>query len=151
MRLIPLAAPLLFLCVTACNTSPPEPKVTVQQAWIRLPASPGQPAAGYFTATATTDGEELRQVTSASARVEMHETMSSGNMTTMAPLEKAAFGGKPLHFAPGGKHLMLMDLDPKLKAGGSLTLSFGFKQAPPVTVEARLLAAGEEPEEHGGH
>lgn len=151
MRLVSLAAPLLF-CLTACESSPPEPRVVVEQAWVRLPAVAGRPAAGYFIATASAGGEELGQVTSPSARVEMHETTTGGGVTKMAPLKKAIFAeGEKLRFAPGGKHLMLMDLDPKLKAGDSLTLSFAFKQAPPVTVDARLMAPGEESGEHGGH
>lgn len=151
MRLIALAVPLLFLGIAACGSAPPAPNVKVEQAWIRLPASPGQPAAGYFSAAATTSGETLLDVTSPSARVEMHETVTNGGMAEMVPLPEAPFLDGELRFAPGGRHLMLMELDPQLKPGGSLALSFKFKQAPPVTVQAHLMAAGDASMEHGAH
>ena len=70
-------------------------------------------------------------------------------MTSMQAIPSAAFeDGKPLAFAPGGKHLMLFNLDPALKPGDKIPLTFRFAKAPPVTVEADVLGPGAA---HAGH
>jgi copper(I)-binding protein len=87
--------------------------------------------------------EAIVNVTSPSpGRVEMHESMSSGGMSSMKQIETVPFDADdPLRFEPGGKHLMLFDLDPTVKAGDALALTFSFSRAPPVTVEAQVIAA----------
>jgi copper(I)-binding protein len=124
---------------------PSEHVVTVRDAWVRLPAVGGRPAAGYFTAEAGAMPEEITNVTSpAPGRVEMHESMSGGGMAAMKELETLAFeAGRPIAFEPGGKHLMLFDLDPTVKPGDTLAITFTFSRAKPVTVEARVIAAGD--------
>ena len=77
-------------------------------------------------------------------RIELHQTMDAGGMARMAPLADATFSpGAPLRFAPGGRHAMLFDVDPALRAGDRLTLNFRFDPAPPVTVEAEVRGPGD--------
>jgi hypothetical protein len=75
-------------------------------------------------------------------RIEMHEA-------GMRQVESVAFtSGEPLAFAAGGRHAMIFGLDPSLKVGGRIPLSFVFDNAPPITVEAELRRPGDV---HGRH
>ena len=53
--------------------------------------------------------------------------------------------GEKIAFEPGGKHLMIFGLDPKLKPRDRLRLTFKFRVAPPVEVEARLVGPADGP------
>ena len=143
------------LVLAACDATPQQPPieaaepaghvVTVADAWIRLPAVSGRTASGYFTAEAGAMPETITNVTSPSpGRVEMHESMSSGGLSSMKEMEVAPFtADEPLVFEPGGKHLMLFSLDPTVKPGETLALTFTFSRARPVTVDAKVIAAGD--------
>jgi copper(I)-binding protein len=74
MRLPLLALPL----VAACQPQPPaEPHA--QKAWIRLPAVPGRPAAGYMTLVGGRKDATLVAITTPrAARTELHESMKMG-------------------------------------------------------------------------
>lgn len=145
---LPLAIAAVLI-LGGCDRTPASPQVEVKRAWIRLPAAPGGEGAGYFEAKANRPGELLVAASSPSARAEMHESMTMNQMSAMQPIASAAFDDRRLAFAPGGKHLMLFGLDPKLKSGGTVPLTLRFKSAPPVTVEAKLVAAGDSPPSDG--
>ena len=139
-RLVPIAA--LLLALQACNAEPTP--VTAPSPFVRLPAVPGRPASGYFEVNVNPGQGALTSVSSPQAgRVEMHETMSSGNMTSMRPLDRVAVpAGQRLVFAPGGRHLMLYDLAPAVRPGGEVTLVLHFEHGPPVALAARVESAG---------
>lgn len=139
-KTIPILAALLL--AAACNASP-STEVEVTNPVIRLPAVPGRPGAGYFMLEAPQDRVALTAVsTPAARRVEMHETTTNGNMASMRPVRRIELG-RAVAFAPGGKHLMLFDVSPDLKAGDTADLTFQFEQGPPVTVSARVIGAGD--------
>ena len=142
---------LTAFLATACNRAPAEPRVTVADAMVTLPAVPGRPGAGYFTLATNHDPTRLLAISSPKARrIELHKTMGMGGMSRMAPLADAGFRpGHPLTFAPGRRHAMLFDLDPRLRPGGRIRLTFQFDPAPPVTVEAEVRAPGDSG--HAGH
>ena len=59
--------------------------------------------------------------------------------------------GKPVTFAPGGYHVMLMGLKAPLKVGDSFPLTLTFEHAHPVTVNATVEAtSGGAMRDHGG-
>ena len=142
--------PLLLLAAAAmglasCHGGSGSPSVSVKRAWVRLPAVEGGAAAGYFTAKSNGD-DSLLEVSTPGARIELHESMNQGGMTGMRPRANVELpaGGK-VGFEPGGKHLMIFGLGPNLKPRDRLPLTFRFRSAPPVEVEARLVAAGDGP------
>ena len=49
-----------------------------------------------------------------------------------------------LVFEPAGRHAMLFGINARVKPGDKIPLTFSFNVAPPVTVEAQVLAAGDE-------
>lgn len=119
-------------------------EITLSDAWVRMPAAPGRPGAGYVTITGGATDQTLVAVsTPAAKRVELHETMAHGRGMTMLPLEAVPIpAGVPVKFAPGGKHLMLFDIAPAA-AGKPFPMTFTFANGRTVTVEARAIAAGD--------
>jgi copper(I)-binding protein len=132
-----------MLALAGCHRGPTVPRARIERAWVRLPAVPGGEGAGYFTARANVP-DRLLSVSAPGARITLHRTMSESGMTTMRPLASVALpAGEKIAFAPGGLHLMIAGLDPKLKRRGRIALVFRFEAAPPVTVRARLVGPGE--------
>jgi copper(I)-binding protein len=111
---------------------------------VRLAAVPGRPAAGYFDYRVAGDRGALISVSSPQAgRVEMHETMNMDGMSEMRPLDRIAVrDGETLHFAPGGRHLMLFDISRDVAAGGRIGLILHFERGEPVTLSATLVPTG---------
>ncbi|MGZ8999151.1 MAG: copper chaperone PCu(A)C [Allosphingosinicella sp.] len=142
-RTVPIMAALVALA--ACDRSPPEPRVTIEEAIVTLPAVLGRPGAAYFTLRTNQDPTRLEGITSPRmGRIELHHSVTANGMTRMAPLTDTRFApDEPLRFGPGGRHAMLFDLDPTLRPGDAVTLNFTFDPAPPASIEAPVRAAGD--------
>jgi hypothetical protein len=153
-RLVPplAAATFLLACLPGCARAPEAPRVVVEKAIVTVPAVPGGPGAAYFTIRTNNDPTRLVSVTSPMIRsIELHETREQGGRTQMVKLEpgETSFDpSAPLVFAPGGKHAMLMGVDPTLRPGGKVTLTFNMEPAPRVTVEAEVKGPGQVHAEH---
>ena len=152
-RLVPILAALALAGSSGCGLRSTAPRASVEEPWVRLPAVPGRPAAGYFRVEVNSSRETLLSVTSPQAeRIEFHHTVSTGGRTRMERLEQASTErARPIRFEPGGTHLMLFGLDPNLRAGDTIELNFRFLLAPPATASARVVAAGDPGPEHDGH
>lgn len=136
------AAPLLILA--ACQGAPQQPSVTVTDAVVTVPAVPSAPGAGYFILRGVGGGGTLQTVSSPRVeRIELHETRNEGGMTRMVALEQVAVADGEVRFEPGGKHAMLFGVDPALKVGDRLSLTFTFEGARAVTVEADVRGPGQ--------
>ena len=112
--------------------------IEVRDAWVRA-SVPGQKATGAFMKIKAKDTVRLVGVASPAAAVaEVHEMKLQGDVMTMRAvsggLEIAA--GKTVELAPGGYHLMLMDLKAPLLKDGSVPLTLVFKDA--KGVESRM-------------
>ena len=142
-----LPALLLLPCALAgCGSGSTHSSVAIANPKIRLAAVSGQPAAGYVNVAATPDRGALVGVSSPrAARVEMHENVARGTMTSMRAVERIDLGEeREIEFAPGGRHLMLIAPDQKLKPGDRADLTFRFAHGDPVTVSATVIAAGDD-------
>ena len=127
------------LALAGCGSNAPQPEpsqavapspdappgITLSEARVQLPLVSGRPGAAYFTVSQANGAP--RKVVGVSVemagRAEMHETKGG----TMAPVGEVVIGaGKTIKFAPGGYHVMLDDLDPKLRFAkdAELTLTF---------------------------
>lgn len=133
------AVAAMALALSACGSQAPQPEaseaavaspdappgITLSDARIQLPLVSGRPAAAYFTVSQA-NGAPRKVVGVAvemAGRAEMHETKGG----TMAPVSEVEVGpGKTIKFEPGGYHVMLFDLDPKLRftKDAELTLTF---------------------------
>lgn len=142
--------PMVFvslLMVAACQNAP---QATVTDATVRLPAVKGNPGAAYFTLHGGDQDRTLVKVASPVAgSAEMHDMKTENGMMRMVPIE----GGLPLPkgatvaFQSGGKHVMLFDVKPDLKAGDTITLNFEFADGSKESAEAKAVAPGGD--EHG--
>lgn len=120
-------------------------ELAVEDAWVRLPAVAGRPGAAYFTVQGGGQAANLVAVSSPAAiRAEIHEMKHEGGMMTMAPIKDVAIAaGERIEFKPGGKHVMLYDLSPSVRAGGTIPLRLSFADGKMVEVNAAVRAAGD--------
>lgn len=100
--------------------------VRVEAAWIREPPPQAATLAGFATLVNT--GRQPQRIvgaeSSAAGMVMFHETMMHGDMAMMRDVPELVVpaGGK-IELAPGGRHLMLMDVKTALKAGDHVTIT----------------------------
>lgn len=115
-------------------------------ATVRLPAVPGHPGAAYLELPASKIHGDLVGVTSPQVgRIEIHETTNEEGMTGMRGVHQVwAQPGQPMVFEPGGRHLMLFDINPAVRPGSNVELVFRYQHGPPETVTARAVPAGGE-------
>lgn len=72
----------------------------------------------------------------AAADVQIHETTMSGGVMSMAEVTGVEIpAGDMAELQPGGYHIMLIGLEQELKAGDSITIVLGFKNAGEITVQ----------------
>ncbi|HVI99190.1 MAG TPA: copper chaperone PCu(A)C [Sphingomonas sp.] len=119
-------------------------QIAVTDAWVRLPAVPGRPAAAYFTLHGMSKDSALINVaTTVAIRTEMHESMTEHGMARMAPIKTVPLpADATVAFAPGGKHVMLFEMNPGIKPGATVPLTLTFTGFPRVEVDAVAVAAG---------
>jgi copper(I)-binding protein len=123
-------------------------QVSVKDAWVRATVT-GQNATGAFMQLASASDTSLVAVSSPVAKVvEVHSMVHEGGVMKMRPLQSLPLpAGKPVDLAPGGYHVMLMDLVQPLKEGEKvpLTLTFadksGKKTTQDVTASVRALVS----------
>ncbi len=138
------AALALLLVLGACHSQSSAPKAS--QAWVKLSAVPGQPAAAYFTIRGGSNDDKLVKIETAMAqRTEMHENMTGmHNMAAMAPIDHIDVpAGGTVTFAPGGNHAMIYGLDKVVVPGTAVPLRFGFASGKTAEAEAKSVAAGD--------
>jgi hypothetical protein len=101
------------------------------------------PGAGYMTfINRSKKADKLVGAKSASAsKVMIHETVEEDGVLKMrhAKTFDVPASGK-LVLKPGGRHLMLMGLGPKIKPGTKLVLELQFQNAGPVKVTVPVLS-----------
>jgi copper(I)-binding protein len=149
-KLVPALCAATFLL--ACERMPAEPSVSVEGAVVTAPAVPGGAGAAYFTLRTNNDPSRLVSVTSPMiGGIELHETREQGGSSQMSPLkpDETSFDpSAPLIFAPGGKHAMLMGMDPALRPGGKVTLIFNVDPVGQITAEAEVRGPGQAHAQH---
>lgn len=159
---LPLCLSLASLSLGACGGPDGAEQMRanfgVRGATLRLNPNPAAPSAAYFTLAA---GHEARILTGASSadveRIEMHESMQSGGMASMAPLDRLTVPAEgEVVFAPGGKHLMLFGIKPAALAAGRLTIDLTFADGSTLPVAyafdpAAGYASGNATADHSAH
>ena len=120
------------------------PVLSVDPGYVRLAAVPSRPAVAYFTIHGGTANATLIAVdTDVAVKTELHESMTGGAMATMKPLDDVAIpAGTTVAFKPGGKHLMMFDMNPGIKPPRSITLTFTFANGQRIPADLPTIAAG---------
>jgi copper(I)-binding protein len=138
-----LAGAMLAVLLAGCGGS--EAPVA-SDAWVRLAAVPGRPAAGYFTLHGGAKPMTLAALEVAGVpRVEMHESRMTGNgmMAMDAVASVPVPAGGTVAFAPGGYHAMLFGVPASFEPGATVTMRFRFQDGSAVEAPAKVVGAGE--------
>lgn len=130
-------------CVLGACSQPAE--LFVDKGYVRLPAVKGNPGVAYFTLHGGDADTKLLSVTAPSViKTELHESMMNGSMASMAPIADLPVPAKAkLTFAPGGKHVMLFNINGSVKPGGTIKLIFTFSNNLRIEYDAPVIAAGD--------
>ena len=151
----PLALALGTLALAACDgqkapaageaAKAPE-GISVSGGRLVLPAVKGNPGAVYFTLHNDSTGDEIiagAAVKGARSAMIHQSTMANG-MSEMHEMPHAVVPAKGvLAFAPGGLHVMAMDLDATLAKGGTTAVTLSFDNGDKAVFPAEILAAGD--------
>lgn len=144
------ARPILFaiavpaLMLGACAK---KQELSVTDASVRLSPVRTNPSAAYFTIHGGAQDVSLIGVsTEVAIRSEMHESMKMGSMASMKPVTSVQVpAGSTVKFEPGGKHVMLWEVNPGLAPPRHITLNLVFSNGQHIQVDAPLVAMGEAP------
>jgi len=126
--------------------------IVITQAWSRATPNGAKIAGGYLTIE--NKGAAPDRLVGGSGeiagKVEIHEMAMNNGVMTMRPLDKglAIEPGKTVKFAPGGYHLMLMDLKGPFKQGDKVPLTLEFEKAGKVTLSLDVQGVGAQAPAH---
>jgi copper(I)-binding protein len=107
-----------------------ERSIEATNAWVRAPA-PGQKTAAAYVELTSSGNAALVEARSPAARaVEIHSSAIEGGVMRMRAVPRIELpAGKMVKLAPGGVHLMLVDLKQPLKAGGKVPLTLSVQRS----------------------
>ena len=143
-RTLCLAALGLTLATSALADS-----VKVDQPWVRATAPGQQVAGGFMTLTADADMKLVGGSSPVSKRFELHiMKMDKGVMEMRQVQEIALPKGQAVKLAPGGLHVMFIDLTGPIKPGQKVPLTLELKGA---DGKAQSLKVEAEARSMGGH
>jgi hypothetical protein len=127
-----------FLC--ACSPAGSE-DIEVKDAWVRA-ASDTTGGAFMNIANNGTEADRLISAESdASEIVQIHETLMENEVMMMREVDGIDIpAGGIVELAPGGYHVMLINLKQPLKPSEKVALTLNFEKAGPVAVEAEVRA-----------
>lgn len=155
-----MSKPLVLAAAQACFlfvVSAAQAQVVVHEPWVRA-AVEQQRATGAFMRLSSGTDRALVQAASPVARhVEIHAMILEGDVMKMRQIPRLALpAGQAVELAPGGYHIMLIDLLSPVREGGHvpLTLTFESPDGKQETVEVEapvrpLASGGAKPGEHG--
>jgi copper(I)-binding protein len=120
--------------------------LVIDRPWTRATPGGAKVAGGFMTIT--NKGTEPDRLIGGSlpraGRFEVHETRMEGNVMRMRPLPKGLeiAPGQTVTLAPGGYHVMFMELKQPLKQGERLRGQLVFERAGTVEVEYTVESPG---------
>ena len=112
--------------------------LVITQAWSRATPSGAKVGGGYLTIEnkGSTPDRLIGGSADVADKVQVHEMAVNNGVMTMRPLDKGLViePGKTVKLAPGGYHLMLLDLKGPLKQGDKLSVTLEFERAGKVSL-----------------
>ena len=120
--------------------------LVITQPWSRATPGGAKIAGGFLTIE--NKGAAADRLTAVSGdiagKVEIHEMAMNNGVMTMRPLDKGLpiEPGKTVKLAPGGYHLMLMDLKQPFKQGDKVPVTLEFEKAGKVALSLDVQGVG---------
>jgi copper(I)-binding protein len=129
----------VLLCLVPVGALAAAP-VSVTGAWSRATLPHQNQGAAYLTLQSA-GGDTLTDISSPEAgMVMLHQSTQKNGMAGMEDMDSLALpASQPVTLAPGGTHLMLMDLKRALKPGDTLHLSLHFAKGGSQDVAVPVL------------
>ena len=144
-----------FLAAPALADEVKAGDLVITQAWSRATPGGAKVAGGYLTIQ--NKGSAADRLIGGSAdvadKVQVHEMATTNGVMTMRPLDKGLSiePGKTVKLAPGGYHLMLLDLKSPLKQGDKVPVTLEFEKAGKVKLTFDVQGVGAQGPGGGGN
>jgi copper(I)-binding protein len=146
-------AAILGVLAACCLATPPARAddvkagdLVISQAWSRATPNGAKAGGGYLTIENTGSAPDrlLRGSADLAGAVQVHEMSVNDGVMKMRPLDNGLTiePGKTVKLAPGGYHLMLLDLKGQLKQGDKLPITLEFEKAGKVIVSFDVQGVG---------
>jgi periplasmic copper chaperone A len=120
--------------------------LVITQAWSRATPGGAKVGGGYLTIEnkGSTPDRLIGGSAEVAGKVQVHEMAMNNGVMTMRPLDKGLViePGKTVKLAPGGYHLMLLDLKGPLKQGEKVQLTLEFEKAGKVALSLDVQGVG---------
>jgi len=143
-RFLLLTALAIPAVAVAQGTSP----LRIEQPFARATAPTARAGGAYMTIvnSGATADRLLRAESSVAARTELHTVIKEGDVMRMreVPGIDVPANGKAM-LAPGGFHVMLMELKAPLKAGDTAAITLVFEKAGRIEVAVPIVPLGAAP------
>ncbi len=126
----------------------------VEDPWVRMVPPVSVTTAGYFRMCNKTDADNaLVAVSSPAAKVvEMHTVEESNGASTMKQIQSVEMpAGSCTEFAPGGRHLMFIDLVNPLNKDDKVAVTLRFKNGEELKAMFEVKKGKDEHHRHGDH
>lgn len=142
-----LLAGLLISSVCRADT------LHVEEPWARATAAGAQVGVAYLTLRNTGEADRLLGASSpASASVEVHNMLMQDGRMQMRPVPVLEIpAASTVRLAPGGLHLMLLNLHAPLVEGQRVELTLTFEKAGTRTIQASIAGLGATSPDHSSH
>jgi hypothetical protein len=151
MKLIPrcLASVVLFAILLGATARAEDVKagdLVISQEWARATPGGAKVGGGYLTIEnkGSAPDKLVGATADAAGKIEVHEMAMNNGTMKMRPVEGGLTidPGKTVKLAPGGYHLMMMDLKSPLKQGDKLPVTLQFEKAGKVQVTLDVQGVG---------
>ena len=132
---------LVGLALSACSSEPSEPRLSIEDAWVRPPVTENGNGAIYFRLVNTgRESAVLNGVSSAAATAELHQSVMKDNgIMGMEPLASVEIpAGEKVAFEQGGMHVMLIGLEQPLTEGEKVSFTLQFEHLGNIQFEAEV-------------
>ena len=140
---------LAFVAICTNTASAQQVKVgdlVLDHAWARATPGGAKVGGGYLTIEnkGTTPDKLIGGSTPAAAKVEVHEMAMNNGVMTMRPVKGGLSipPGQSVTLAPGGYHIMMMELKRPLKKGDTVPVTLKFEKAGEVKVTFEIEGIG---------
>jgi copper(I)-binding protein len=153
-----IACATMLACLVAAPVRAEEVKagdLVITQAWSR--ATPGGAKIGGGYLTIENRGSAPDRLIGGSAdvadKIQIHAMAMNNGVMTMRPLDNGLTiePGKTVKLAPGGYHLMMLDLKSPLKQGDKLPVTLEFEKAGKVKLSLDVQGVGAQAPAGAGH
>ena len=140
---------LAFAAICTGPASAQQVKVgdlVLDHAWARATPGGAKVGGGYLTIEnkGTTPDKLIGGSSPAAAKVEVHEMAMKNDVMTMRPVKGglSILPGQSVTLAPGGYHIMMMELKGPLKKGDKVPVTLKFEKAGEVNVTFEIEGIG---------